>query len=738
MACRRAKAVNKILKRTTLHISSPRTARPLFPPVPALVCLGITALVVFAFFRVVDLKPQVSENFFFSRNDPQLRTDNQILRLFPEPTQLILAVAGDIRSTAYLQRITDLTDALASAPGVSSVESLSRGPKDIEDALKSRLWTRLLLAENQKASYIFVILKKNAGELTIEQIEAIQHKFDRPGFKVMISGVPYVSELIARNLERDLRVFSLMAVCVFGVVLFVIFRSPWILLGTFVACTDSSALTLIATHLIHIPIGPLTANLSTMVFVMTLSPIVFLTFNWKRIRAERSIDGLRAVREAVKETVAPSFWSSTCMFLGFISLLLVPSTPMKHLGIAGSIGATMAFIAAYTIYPWFLERAHAASLLPTQWTDRFGNRMSSFFSVRHGRIVAAMAVFTVVGALGLSRLNTDPDLPSYFKEGSDIRQGLDFVDKTGGSSPLKLVVEDKQRTPLNTKEAYKQLWGLQEALEKDPAVGRVASLPVVLSEAKRPWFSIFLSTEKEIKILDQPKYGEISSQLVTADRNRTLYLLRMHETGRKQSRREVIERLKGIVQRHGFRTVMVGGTYSLLDQMTQLVTSSVISGVLLLIGIFVVMGFAFSRSFRVAGAMLVSLLTIPIVVRGYIAYMGMPLDFITASAANLDLGMGVDAMIYLTIFARREKDAGDSWTAWSKACSHLWQPIGTSLLVICCGFGIFLLSNFPPTQRFGLFVILGSASAAAAALLMFPWLASSGRQIRNIGQARAA
>jgi hypothetical protein len=37
--------------------------------------------------------------------------------------------------------------------------------------------------------------------------------------------------------------------------------------------------------------------------------------------------------------------------------------------------------------------------------------------------------------------------------------------------------------------------------------------------------------------------------------------------------------------------------------------------------------------------------------------------------------------------------------------------LSTNLLVICCGFGIFLLSNFPPTQRFGVFVIFGSATA---------------------------
>ena len=712
-----------------------------------LLCLGISALVLSMFFRVVDLKPKVSENFFFSKNDPQLRADNEILRLFPESPQVIFVASGDIRSVAYEDRVRALSDEVENVPGVISVQSLTRGPRGIDDALKSDLWTRLLIAKNQKSTYIFVILKERIGEETIHRLEALQDRFDRPGFKLTMSGVPYVTELIARNLSRDLRVFTLAALCIFGVVLFVIFRSFWILLGMFIACADSSASTLIVTQALHIPIGPLTANLSTMVFVMTLSPMVFLSFNWRRIRGDREGEASGAVLAAVKQTIAPSFWSATCMFLGFISLMLVKSTPMRHLGIAGAIGATMAFASAYTIYPWFLENARAAAPQPQRWIkDRwiknFESRISSFFSERHGLIVAGLAAFTVVGAIGLLRLNTDPDLPSYFKKGSEIRTGLDFVDKTGGSSPLKLVVEDREHVPLNTKDAYKRLWALQESLEKDPAVGNVISLPVVLSEAKRPWFSIFLKTEKEIKILDEPKHGEISRQLITSDRNRALYILRMRETDRKGSRQQVIERLKRIVQRDGFRTVRVGGTYNLLDQMTRLVTSSIISGVLLLIGIFVVMGYALSRSLRVALAMLVSLFIIPIVVRGYIAYMGMPLDFITASAANLDLGMGVDAMIYLSMLARRADGAQNSWTAWSQACSHLWRPIGTSLLVICCGFGIFLLSNFPPTQRFGLFVMFGSATAAAAALFMFPWLASTSPRTRKLDvtqdEARAA
>jgi len=699
------------------------------PAMPVLVCLLVTVLIGSAFVHSVDLTPRVDETFFFSAKDPELRVDREILAIFPESPQIILAARGDLQSPAYLERVRALSDALAREPGVRSVQSLSRGPKNLDDALKSPLWSRLLIPSDHESSYVFVTFARVPDATVVEELEAVGRRFDGPAFRVMMSGVPFITTEIGRNLARDLRVFSLAALGVFGVVLLVIFRSPWILLGTFAACADSSATTLLATHWVHIPIGPLTANLSTMVFVMTLSPIVFLTFNWKRVREEqiegRPLEGRAAMRAAVGRTVAPSFWSSICMMLGFISLLLVPSTPMRHLGIAGAIGATAAFVAAYVVYPWFLEQAHMARST-RQAAGRHPGWLSRFFARRHGLLVAGLVGLTLIGAYGLRYLNTDPALPSYFKRGGDIRMGLDAVDNSGGSSPLKFVVEDRNRAPLDTGDAYRRLWTLQDALERDPAVGTVVSLPVVLGEAKRRWYTIFVSDAHLIKILDRPKHGEISRQLITADRTEALFLLRMRETDRTTPRQAVIDRLTRTVERTGFRPVLVGGTYSLLDQQARLVTSSLISGVLLLIGVFVVMGFAFSRSFKVASAMLVSLAIIPVVLRGAIAYLGMPLDFITASAANLDLGMGVDAMIYLTLAARHARsDHGDPWTAWSHACSHLWQPIGTSLLVICTGFGIFLLSNFPPTQRFGLFVMFGSATAASVALLMFPWLASA-------------
>src|SRR5436190_224584 len=122
------------------------------------------------------------------------------------------------------------------------------------------------------------------------------------------------------------------------------------------------------------------------------------------------------------------------MFLGFISLLFVPSTPMKHLGTAGSVGAAMAFVGAYSLYPWFLALASPPQAR-LSWTNAVESRLRSFFSARHRLVAAGLVVFGVVGAIGLPRLNTDPPLFFYFKKGSEIRRGVEAVDRSGGSSP---------------------------------------------------------------------------------------------------------------------------------------------------------------------------------------------------------------------------------------------------------------------------------------------------------------
>src|SRR5260370_22313702 len=128
--------------------------------------LGMTVVLLVLVAILVDLKPVVDENFFFSTNDPQFQQSRKIEQRFPSQPEVILAVSSqDISSPRYLRRIQKLTQQINTIEAVSAVKSLAAGPKSFKDALASPFWSRLLIAPDRKSSNVLVFLEnKDPGE----------------------------------------------------------------------------------------------------------------------------------------------------------------------------------------------------------------------------------------------------------------------------------------------------------------------------------------------------------------------------------------------------------------------------------------------------------------------------------------------------------------------------------------------------------------------------------------------
>src|ERR1051325_3006842 len=156
---------------------------------------AVTGVLLVLVALLVDLHPVVDENFFFATSDPAVRQEKKIEKRFPNQLQLILTVsAHDIASPHYLERIQRLTHALEGIGGVTSVKSLTDGPKNFQDALVSPFWSRLLIAKDRKASNLIVFLETQDTEKLVRQIEKVRNEFDEKNFRVHIAGPPYVVE----------------------------------------------------------------------------------------------------------------------------------------------------------------------------------------------------------------------------------------------------------------------------------------------------------------------------------------------------------------------------------------------------------------------------------------------------------------------------------------------------------------------------------------------------------------
>jgi uncharacterized protein len=381
----------------------------------------------------------------------------------------------------------------------------------------------------------------------------------------------------------------------------------------------------------------------------------------------------------------------------------------------------LAFLCAYIMYPPFLQWAvpRTSKLVEQEPPRRFWSR-------RYALVSLGIILISAVLAFGLTKVNTDPSLLDYFKPHSELRDGLEYVDKSGGSNPLSLVVSAADGSPLNTDAAYEKMWRLHGALENYKYVGTVISLPTLLSEGDRVPFSFLFSYEKMMEMMEQPKYARVAKSFVTNDRKRAMFLLRMVEERRDKDRAAVVNDLRAICEKYGFKAELIGGIYYLQGRLARLVASSLVTGLFWLNLLFVIIAWIVARSVRGAVAMILSITLVPLCMLGGIGWFHVPMDVISAPATNVCIGIAIDSMIHLVFGVRRAQSNGKKgWGAWIAAREEQWRGIVYSDVIIAAGFAIFVLSDFPPTQRFGAVVLAGCIIDILANLFVLPLLAAA-------------
>lgn len=693
--------------------------------------LAFAALALVATLVLVDLSPEVEGEFFFAEDDPQMRASEEVASRFPSGAQLILrvadpegdrvtdreangAVAPQGAPATYRTRVDALTEDLLAVEGVTDGWSIAT-----DDPARSPLFRRILLNPDPAATNVVLQVDDTDPEVLLPRVESVVREHEGADLEIVVSGVPAIVELIRRSLYRDLIVFSSAAVLVFALLIGIVYRDAAIVLGTMTTCFVSVGATLLLVQAADIGIGLLTANLVTIVFVLTLSHVVFLTGNW--LRAGREADAAsptaRAglIRSAIRDTWEGSFWSMATTLLGFASLLVATARPLRELGVAGAVGTVTALAVAYTVYPLFLGTwARVGAGGPARPLRLPGPTRARWLLPLAVGAVAALA-------LGVPRVDTDPGLLSYFAEGSPLREGLARIDADGGSSTLDLVVADPGGAPASGPDVYRRLEALQASLEADSAVGVVLSPVVLIEHARTIPFAGLLPVSALLEIASSEALGGVGRGFVTPDAEEARFSLRMRETV-DEPRAAVTQRLRERVEAAGLEPVVVAGLYDLQAQLGRLIASSLRIGIGGLLLLFLVVALVVARSGGVAAAMWACLAAIPLVIVGTFGHTGIAMDIITSPAANIALAVGADSMIHLVVRVRRLAAAGHA-DPWLDAVAQIGPAILGATAIVCAGFGIFALSSFPPTQRFGLAVIVGTVTAAAMALLVLPRIA---------------
>jgi predicted RND superfamily exporter protein len=428
-----------------------------------------------------------------------------------------------------------------------------------------------------------------------------------------------------------------------------------------------------------------------------------------------------------------------------------------------SAGIVVSMIVTFLILPAGLMLMRKEAPQARRYTRFSLTPLLARFTEAHGRFILVISCFAfIISALGISRLAVENSFIDYFKDTTEIYQGMRVIDqKLGGTSPLDVIVEmdrSEASAPAVAPEADVQANGefdefdefdetqddkkywftaqrmagvmkIHDYLDSLPETGKVLSLGTMLKVAEK------LNNGKPLDNFQLALlYNELPDKFrsivlkpyISLEHNQARFTMRVKDSEKSLKRDLLLKRVRhDLIHKLGLKPeqVHLTGLLVLYNNMlqslfkSQILTLGVV--VLALMGMFLIL----FKSIKIAVIAIVPNLLAISVVLGVMGWLNIPLDMMTITIAAISIGIAVDNTIHYIYRYKREFRVDLNYMKTVHRChGSIGHALYYTSLTIIIGFSILVLSNFIPSIYFGLLTGLAMFIALTGALTLLPCL----------------
>jgi len=596
-----------------------------------------------------------------------------------------------------------------------------------------------------------------------DDIAEVRAILDRHRDRVVLhlGGVPMVFDDMVTFIRNDLAVFGAGVLTFLIVVLSAIFRElRWVILPL-ASCIYAVVVMIGLLGLIGWDVTVISSNFLSLMLIITLSMNIHLAVRHRQLERELPDETHeKVVATTLRKMVTPCLYTALTTIIGFSSLVFSSIKPVQDFGWMMSAGLAVAFLTSFTLFPTLLVLAgKRRSDSPPPREFALAQKLASFTLRRGNAILLTSALLVVVSGVGISRLSVENSFIDYFREDTEIYQGMKLIDdKLGGTTPLEVLLNLDPDRYLSAEEraafeAIEDDYGYLEDVEEDgpeywfsstkietikrvhdyldglPEVGKVLSLASVIRIAERLNGGEELGSV-ELGVLYKKLPSELRETLFdpyfSYEHNEARIVVRIRDSMEGLQRKELLERIHTDFRRElnlSEVDVSVTGALVLYSNMLQSLYGSQISSLgAVVAGIGLVLLLLF-RSLPLAIIGIVPNLLAAAIVLGLMGLVGIPLDMMTITIAAITIGIAVDNGIhYIYRFREELARTGDYVETLHLCHDSTGRAVVYTSITVIFGFSILSMSNFLPTIYFGTLTGLAMAIAMLAALTLLPRL----------------
>jgi len=590
-----------------------------------------------------------------------------------------------------------------------------------------------------------------------ELITAVRETLDRyrDGARIHLSGAPMIADDLISFVRGDLSSFSIAVLILIVVALGLIFRKVRFIAIPLICCAAAGTIMVGTLGLMDWRVTVVSSNFVSLLLIITISLTVHLTVRYRELRATRHFSRHgKMLRHAVLSMFRPCLYTALTTIVAFGSLIVSGILPIITFGWMMMMGVATALIVAFTLFPSIMSTLPAdRSRLSSDLRLNLTSALARLTDRLRGWVFVIYALILIVGVTGLTRLRVENSFIDYFRESTEINQGMSLIDEQlGGTLSFDAIVRLPEEEAVfeddfaddfgggdfgsESDDAYwftaprmAEVKAIHEYLDADPYTGKVLSLGAVVQLAEQ------LNDHEPVDgLLWAVMYNRIPQTLreavldpfVRIDDSELRFNVRVRESAPDLNRNELLQRVEaGLEEEFGFEPDQVRLTGLLV--MYNNVLQSLFQSQILTLGVvmfaIMLMFLVLFRSLLIAVLCIIPNAIAASLVLGIMGWLDIPLDIMTITIAAVSVGIGVDNTIhYMYRFRRVFPRFGN----YRKTMYYCHDSIGRAMyftsMTIVAGFSILVLSNFIPTGIFGLLTSLAMLVALTGSLTLLPQL----------------
>ena len=654
-----------------------------------------------------------------------------------ETAGMLVSFELDLKAQALLARRSELREA-----GALSV-------LDADDLAELRA------VEQEYSAYTVMTGARQSA--TIAEIRDLLDNY-RGEAQIYLGGAPMIADDLVTFVRDDLSSFSFGVLAFIILALGLIFRKlRWVALP--LACCAIAGVTMVGIlGLMDWRVTVVSSNFISLLLIITISLTVHLTVRYRELRAtRRSSNHDKLMRHAILSMFKPCLYTGLTTAVAFGSLIVSGISPIISFGWMMVIGVFVALVVVFGVFPAVL------SLLPQDQTKlssdlRLGvtTALARLTSRLNNQVLAIYAVITLLSIVGLAQLKVENSFIDYFREKTEIFQGMTLFDeKLGGTLSFDVIVdlpdepEDVDGFDDGFGDSFDDGFGdggdddayyftapkmdlveeIHRYLDDDPQTGKVLSFGAVVQLARQLngnepidgvlWAVLYSRIPETLK-------DTVLKPFISIEENQLRFNVRVIESDPDLKRNELLQRIeRGIEEKFGFSDdqVNVTGVLVLYNNVLQSLYESQILTLGVVMFVIMLMFLLLFRSLAIAMICIIPNAIAAAFVLGIMGWLGIPLDIMTITIAAISVGIGVDNTIHYMHRFRREYPRFGNYRQTMFYCHNsIGRAMYFTSMTIVAGFSILALSNFIPTIVFGLLTSLAMLVALIGSLTLLPQL----------------